>query len=152
MKNQVLISGAVIVRPQKKGNKWFIVKNPTDGSWELPKIIVRKTESSVRAALRMIGEQGGLRVRVLEEAGRYNATVNNSGRVISQRYLYYLMLHRADSGESIGFEEPTWMEYGVAAKKLASKKERKILRGAKDEYRQWLKNRKKRPLPAEQAE
>src|SRR4030065_468676 len=103
------------------------------------KIVVRKTESSVRAVIRMTGEQGGMRVRVLEEAGRYNSTYVNSGRQISQRLIYYLMLNKSDSGESIGFDEASWLEYSQAIKKITSKKEKEILRQAKKIYREWEK-------------
>jgi hypothetical protein len=145
MKNQILISGGVLVKPGKGKEKWFVVKNSKDETWEFPKIIVRKTESSVRAVLRMTGEMGGMRAKVLEEVGRYNATATNSGRQNSQRYIYYLMLHKADSGESFGFEEPEWLDYSHASKKLSSKKEKGILKQAKKVLREWEKLRKKRP-------
>jgi len=145
MKNLILISGAVVVRKERRKDKWFLIKNIKDGNWELPKIIVRKTESSVRGVIRMTGEQGGMRARVLEEAGRYNATVTASGRQISQKYIYYLMLYRADSGENIGFEEPLWLDYSQALKKLSSKKEKQILNKAKAVLKEWEKERKKRP-------
>jgi hypothetical protein len=146
MKNQILIGVAVIVKTQRGKDKWFVVKNLSNNNFEFPKIVVRKTESSVRAVIRMTGEQGGMRVRVLEEAGRYNATIVNSGRQIFQRLIYYLMIDKSDSGESIGFDEATWMEYSQAMKKLSSKKEKEILRQSKKIYREWEKKRKKRPL------
>ena len=146
MKNQILIGVAVIVKPQRGKDKWFIVKNLSNNNLEFPKIVVRKTESSVRAVIRMTGEQGGMRVRVLEEAGRYNSTYVNSGRQISPRLIYYFMLNKSDSGESIGFDEASWLEYSQAIKKLSGKKEKEILRQAKKIYREWEKKRKKRPL------
>jgi hypothetical protein len=146
MKNQMLIGVAVIIRSQRKREKWFVVKNSNSDTWELPKIVVRKTESSVRSVIRMTGEQGGMRTRVLEEVGRGSSTIVNSGRQISQRLIYYLMLIKGDSGESIGFDSPIWLEYSKAVKKLTSKKEQGILRQAKKIYREWEKKRKKRVL------
>jgi hypothetical protein len=146
MKNQMLIGVAVIIRSQRKREKWFVVKNSNSDTWELPKIVVRKTESSVRSVIRMTGEQGGMRTRVLEEVSRGNSTIVNSGRQISQRLIYYLMLIKGDSGESIGFDSPIWLEYSKAVKKLTSKKEQGILRQAKKIYREWEKKRKKRVL------
>jgi hypothetical protein len=146
MKNQMLVGVAVIIRSHRGREKWLIVKNFNADSWEFPKIVVRKTESSVRAVIRMAGEQGGMRTRVLEEAGRGSSTYINSGRQISQKLIYYLMLNKGDSGESIGFDNPAWLEYSKAVRKLSNKKEQGILRQAKKIYKEWEKKRKKRSL------
>ena len=141
-KNQVLVSGAVVVRRNKEGDlEWFLTKQVDDGKWEIPKVIVRKGESSVRAALRVTGEKGGMTTRVLEEAGRAGGVATVGGKTVSQRYLYYLMLLKASSGEPIGFGECGWFEYPSASKKLSSKRERIMLKQAKEEFVKWKKAR-----------
>jgi len=54
--NLILISGAVIFKEHSGKRLWFLVKQE-DGAWEIPKVVARKTESSARAALRMMGER-----------------------------------------------------------------------------------------------
>ena len=141
---RVLISGACVVKNGSGKPKWFVIRHNESDGWELPKIVVRKTESSVRAALRMMGEQGGMKTRVLEEAGRAGGVTTVNGKTLPQRHLYYLMIHRADSGELIGFKEYKWLEYAHAVRKLPSKRERQMLKGAREEYKKWKKERKKR--------
>ena len=146
MKNKMLVGVAVVIKSKRKRERWLIIKNSNNDSWEFPKIVVRKTESSVRAVIRMAGEQGGMRARVLEEAGRGTSSYVNSGRQIRQKLIYYLMINKGDSGESIGFDSPTWLEYSKAVRKLTSKKEQNVLRKAKKIYKEWEKKRKKRAL------
>jgi|SRR3989344_8740489 len=145
-KSLILVSGSVVFKDSGKNRRWFVVKQGGDGKWEIPKVIVRKTESSVRASLRMMGEQGGMRAKVLEEAGRAGGVTTTNGRTIPQRYLYYLMAHKADSGESIGFEESAWLDYSKAVRKISSKRERLMLRQARKELKAWEKRRKKKRL------
>jgi ADP-ribose pyrophosphatase YjhB (NUDIX family) len=142
--NQVLISGAVVARIENKKVKWFLIKQGKTGEWEVPKVIVRKGESSVRAAIRTMGEKGGMSARVLEEAGRAGGATTVGDKTVPQRHIYYLMLFRQSAGEAIGFEESDWFDYGVAVRKLSSKRERSILKQAKKTLEQWRKLRRKR--------
>lgn len=150
-KKRVLVSCACVVKFGKGKPKWFIVKQNEESGWEIPKIVVRKTESSVRAALRMMGEQGGMKTKVIEEAGRAGGITTVNGKTLPQRHLYYFMIHKADSGESIGFKEYDWFEYAKAVRKLPSKRERQMLKAARKEYRKWRKERKRKREEAKKA-
>jgi len=143
-KNTVLISGACLFRETRGKRRWFIVKQGEEEGWEIPKIIVRKGESSVRAVLRMIGEKGGISAKVLEEAGRAGGTATINGRVLPQRHIYYLMLTKLTPGEAIGFTQHQWLEYSKASKKLASKRERQILKSANEVLKKWKKEHERK--------
>ena len=143
-KNLVLVSGAIVFKEKNGKINWFLSKKKDAEEWEIPKVLVRKGESSVRAALRMMGEKGGMSTRVLEEAGRAGGTATVNGKVISQRYIYYLMLLRAGSSEAIGFENYEWLDYKKAARELSSKREKTMLKQAKEVLRIWKKQREKR--------
>jgi len=147
-KNQVLISGAVVFKERKGKVKWFLIRQSEDDGWEIPKVVVRKNESSVRASLRMMGEQAGMRVRVLEEAARAGGVTTTGGHTIPQRYLYYLVYHKVDSGEIIGFDSYLWLDYLQAVKKISSKREKKVLKQAKEELKKWKKKRQERRASA----
>ncbi len=145
-KNSILISGAVVFKETRGKDRWFIVKQAEMGGedkWEIPKIFVRKGESSVRAAIRMMGEQGGMTARVLEEAGRSGGVATIKGKTLPKRHLYYLMILMPGEGEAIGFEAFKWLEYAKAVRKLSSKRERLILRQARKGYRIWKKEEQK---------
>ncbi len=143
-KNLVLISGACIFRDVKGQNRWFLIKPNDTEEWEVPKVLVRKGESSVRAALRMMGEKGGMTTRVLEEAGRAGGVTTVNGRTFPQRHIYYLMVAKSMSGEAIGFEDYKWFEYKKALNELSSKRERTMLKAAKETLEKWRKERQKK--------
>ena len=143
-KNLVIVSGAVIFDDKDKKPKWFISKSEKDGDWEFPKIISRKTESSVRASIRMMGEKGGMSTKVLEEVGRAGGITSITGKTRPQRHIYYLHRLKSKSGDPVGFAEAGWFEYAKAVRKLGSKRERAMLKDARKEFRDWKKRMKKK--------
>lgn len=148
MKNnqQILIGGALVFRDNRGKRQWLVVKQKEEGDWEIPKVTVRRGESSVRAVIRMTSEQAGMSARVLEEAGRGvgNAIIN--GKSIPEKFYYYLMVQKAGGVEVIGFNDFKWLEYAEALKKIALKKEKDILKSGKDVLKEWEKTHSKRQL------
>ncbi|KKQ42195.1 MAG: hypothetical protein US60_C0022G0021 [Microgenomates group bacterium GW2011_GWC1_37_8] len=142
-KNFVLISCACVFNEKHGKQKWFLVKLDED-KWEIPKMVVRKGESSVRAGLRMMTEKGGMNVRVLEEVGRAGGVTSVNDKTFPQRYIYYLMLNKMIGGEVIGFSDFLWLEHAKAVRKLTSKRERQMLKIAKQVLIKWQKERKKK--------
>lgn len=130
MEKTIIVSVPVVFKGSIKNPKWFLVKKNDEKEWELPKTMTRRGESSVRAAIRMMSEQGGFRASVIEEVGRSGGATKVNGRPVSQRYLYYLMTYRV-GGEVLGFEEAEWMEHSKALKKLGVKRDKDMLKTAK---------------------
>ncbi len=126
----LMVAAAAVYKNEGKKRLWFITKADKETDWELPKTMARKGESSVRAAIRMMGEQGGMRAKVLEEVGRSGGTTKVNGNPVAQRLLYYLM-HFRDGEEALGFTESTWLEYDKALRRLGSKREQQMLKDAK---------------------
>ncbi|MBU0572804.1 NUDIX domain-containing protein [Patescibacteria group bacterium] len=156
-KDLVLISGAIVYRAIRGKKRWFLARQSDESDeWEIPKIIARKAESSARAAMRLMMEQGGINTQVLEEAGRAGGSATINGKVVPQRHLYYIMLLKEieeEEGEKkggreeeevkvIGFEESGWFEYAQAVRKLRSKRERLMLKQARQELKKWEKAEK----------
>lgn len=151
-KNIVLLAAGVVGKIERGKFKFFLVKNNEESEWELPKLTVRKTESSVRAVLRMIGEQAGMRARILDEASRFNSSQQVGGKLVNQKIFYYALIHKADSGENIGFFETAWLDYPKAVKKLTLKREKDSLSSANKILKDWLKRKKGRAKKAEAEE
>jgi len=128
---EILIAGATVYKKLDDKVLWFIVKQSDENGWEIPKTTVRRGESSVRAVIRQMGEQGGMRTKVLEEVGRNIASATLNGKIVPQRYIYYLMLQRGDN-EVLGFVEYDWVDFNKAMKKVENKKEQKILEKARE--------------------
>jgi 8-oxo-dGTP pyrophosphatase MutT (NUDIX family) len=141
-KNTVIIAGAVVVRETKGKDEWLLVKQTDSGGWEFCKALVRKGESSVRTAIRVMGEKAGLTTKVLDEAGRIKSSSQVAGRSVVQLTIYYLMLLRSTPREIIGFSDYFWGDYSKAYKKLESKKEKQILSKARELFNDWKKNKK----------
>jgi hypothetical protein len=141
--NTILIAGAIVYKRLKnKKIKWFITKQSDDSDWEIPKIVVRKGESSVRAVLRMTGEQAGMGCRVLEEAGRAGDSTIVNGKSMPRKIIYYLTKQNTE-GEVLDFSDYLWLDYSKAQRKLSSKREKEMLKLANKEFKNWLKKRKK---------
>jgi ADP-ribose pyrophosphatase YjhB (NUDIX family) len=140
---QILIGGAIVLRENKGKKEYMVVKQKEDSDWEIPKVTVRRGESSVRAVIRMTAEQGGMSTRILEEVGR--ATGNNvvNGKAISQKYYYYLMVQKAGGADAIGFFDFQWLEFPQALKKITLKKEKEMLKTGRDVFKEWEKTHKK---------
>lgn len=136
---QILIGGAVVFRENRGKRQFLLVKQKEGDDWEIPKVTVRRGESSVRAVLRMISEQAGMTARVLEEAGRATATTVVNSKTIPQKFYYYLLLQKGGNSELIGFNQYKWMDYGDAVKKLAIKREKEMIKGGKDVLKEWEK-------------
>ena len=96
----------------------------------------------MRSVIRLTGEQGGMGVRVLEEAGRYSSSVIVNGKSIPQKHYYYLMMQKGGSSDLIGFHEFKWVEYSDATKKLPLKKEKEMLKSAVGVLKEWEKTHK----------
>lgn len=129
----------MLFRENRGKRQFLLVRQKGDVDWEIPKVTVRKGESSVRAVIRLASEQGGMAVRVLEEAGRSTGTTIVNGKSIPQKFYYYLMLQKGGSSELIGFDEFKWLDYGDAVKKTGSKKEKDMLKAGKDVLKEWEK-------------
>jgi len=139
--NEIINSVAVVYKKAANGRTyWFLAKDSQEGDWEFPKIVARKAESSVRGAIRLMAEKGGITAKVLEEAGRFRKTTTVNGKTIKKIYLFYLMKMQASS-ESIGFVETNWVEHSTALKRIKDKKEKEILKNAKVELATWRKKR-----------
>lgn len=141
--NQILIGGAVLFRESRGKKYWLLVKNSPEGDWEIPKNTVRKGESSVRAAIRLIGEQGGISARVLEEVGRTTGSTVIDDRTVPQKNYYYLMVQTAAAPEILGFADSCWKDYTKAIKMLSLKREKEMLKSAVKVLKEWEKTHKK---------
>ena len=141
--NQLTISGAIVYRDHGGKRKYLLVKQGGGENWEIPKISVRKGESSVRASLRMTGEMAGMNARILEEAGRSSGATLINGKSVPVKYYYYVLVQKS-AGEMMGFEDFVWLEFGKALSKLELKREKDMLKGAKQVLKELESPRRKK--------
>lgn len=139
----ILVGGAVIYKKVKDKPLWFIVKQKEDSDWEIPKTNARRGESSVRAVIRMMGEQAAMNVKVLEEVGRVGGAALVGGNTIPQRTIYYLLVCK-EAKEVLAFMDFDWVDLAKGVRKLKNKKDIAMLKGAKDLLKEIDKKKKKK--------
>jgi len=142
--NYILISGATLFKESRGKVYWLIIKQSEESDWEIPKATVRKGESSVRAILRVLGEQAGMSVKVLEESDRTSSSTLINNKSVSQKFIYYLLVYKPSAGEILGFSNYEWLEYSKAVKKLALKREKDMLKSATEVLKTWQKLHQKK--------
>jgi len=143
-KQSVSTGGAIIFKDYRGRRTYLLTKQNEEDNWEIPKITVRKGESSVRSVIRMSGEMAGMNVKVLEEAGRSSGAITLNGKVLPQKYYYYLMVLKDGGSDPIGFADAKWMDYSKTLKTLKLKREKDIFKDAKKVLREWEKQQKKK--------
>ncbi|MFH1971732.1 MAG: hypothetical protein ABIJ05_05125 [Patescibacteria group bacterium] len=143
-KQSVSTGGAIIFKDYRGRRTYLLTKQNKEDNWEIPKIMVRKAESSVRSVIRMSGEMAGMNVKVLEEAGRASGAITLNGKILPQKYYYYLMVLKDGGSDPIGFADAKWMDYSKTLKTLKLKREKDIFKDAKKVLREWEKQQKKK--------
>lgn len=138
-KNSILETVAILCREVNGKLLWFVVKQSENGDWEFPRAVVKRGESSVRAALRIIGQQAAINARVLEEAGRTNGFASLNGKTIPKKTIYYLMFAKHIGSEVIGFLDSNWCEYPKASRLLKNQTDLSMLKNARSLFRDWKK-------------
>jgi hypothetical protein len=140
--NEVMVGGAIVFK-EGKGKKMFLLSKNNNGEWEILKTTVRRGESSVRSVIRYTSEQGNMNTRVLDEVGRTTGTATVNARVVSHKYIYYLMYFKAGA-EVMGLGDIAWFEKEQAMKKITLKREKDILKEASSMIKEWEKTHKKK--------
>lgn len=130
MAEAIHLVAASLVYKGKDDLFWFLVREKEDSDWEVPKTNAKHGESSVRASIRSLGEQAGMRVKVLEEVGRHGGAAKVNNKIVTQRTIYYLIAHK-DGEEILGFVESDWVEHSQALRKVSSKLDREMLKDAR---------------------
>lgn len=142
-KNNMISIGGALIYKESRGKRFYWLVGMEEAGWEIPKVTVRRGESSVRAAIRMSGEQGGMNTRVLEEVGRVNSIVVVNGKAVNKRIYYYLLVLKS-AGEVLGFEKYRWLDYQKAFKAVSLKRERGVLKEGEALLKKWERERKKK--------
>ena len=141
--NNILIGGALVYKDSRGRRLYWLIADEDSGEWEIPKVTVRRGESSPRAVIRMTGEQAGMNARILEEVGRSSGVVMVNDKAVTQKIFYYLMILKS-MGEILGFGKHQWFDYKKALKSISLKREKDALKSAEEMIKQWEKEKKKK--------
>lgn len=137
-----LVGAGITYRRDKSKKEWLLVRTDQDADWEIPKTRVSRKESSVSAVIRMMGEDAGMRAKVLEEVGRSNTGEKINGALVPQSTIYYLVRHMGGE-EVLGFSDMKWFLGPQASRVLATAREKNMLKKASEMLGEIEKARKK---------
>ena len=136
-----LVAGIVAYRDKKGGTEWFVIKTAESSGWELPKMDVRRGESSARAAIRLMDDFGES-ARILEEAGRATVSTTSNGESVDQKLIFYLMRRGIGGMVAIKKVDGKWIPYASAKRSLALVREQRILQQANAVLKTWTRKEK----------
>lgn len=142
MEDEVLVSSAVVYKNRGGKNSWLLVKSGEE-EWQLPKSVVRRTESSVRAAIRTLSEMAGIRGRIIEEVGKSSVRSGKGSKALIRRTIFYLMQQRGKDGIE-GTARVVWVDPKNIRGKVKSATERKMLVEARKLLSEWQKDSRNR--------
>ena len=118
--------GGVVFRLTSEGPRYLLVEaSGTRGRWVFPKGRVEDGETGAAAALREVGEEAGVRARLIRRL-RPVEQRKDGGRIA---IAYFLMAYR---GRTTPLEkrEIRWLSFGEAIEALDRGKSRGVLRSA----------------------
>ena len=139
---ETLVTAATVYRKKRGGFDWLVIKPNAKTPGEFPKGPVRRGESSVGAILRILREERGMTVEVMEESGRFNQTTSKNGTKANEKYLYYLIEATGISTIKDAKKQEKWGQYAQISKLVSSDKEKKMLSQAKDVLKELQKVKK----------
>ena len=150
-------AGGVVYKKEKGEVLWFVTKStPSEvipqSRWRLPKGRLddngdsktagplgsgkkKATEEQIKdAALREVGEEGGIAAKIVEKIGTEKYFFNLGEQKYLKFVTFYLMEWVADLPEGFDFEtsEVAWLTFPEARKRLSYSNEKKILDKAKE--------------------
>ncbi len=125
-------AGGVVYRPADE--TWLIIKPRGVDRWQLPKGLINKNESSAKAALREVGEEGGIKAQIIERLGNQRYFYVWKGAKIFKNVDFYLMqyLAKKKGGHDQEIDEAIFLPFKEALNRLTFKNDKEFLaRGKK---------------------
>ncbi len=133
-------SGGVVFK--KEGNKtfWLVTKSVAStlypkAVWRLPKGWIDEGESTEEAALREVGEEGGVEAEIIQktETVKYFFVTPDKTKIL-KFVTFYLMQWKQNLPQGFDGEtsEIAWLSFDQAVKRLAYSGEKQILKKAKE--------------------
>jgi len=126
MQRKITHAGGVVFRPTREGPRYLLVEaSATRDRWVFPKGRVEDGESGASAALREVGEEAGVRARLVRRLGPVEQ--KKEGEWI--RIAYFLMAY-AGRTKPLDRRRVRWLAFDAAIQALDLGKSRRVLRAA----------------------
>jgi 8-oxo-dGTP pyrophosphatase MutT (NUDIX family) len=127
-------AGGVVFKKEKGKTKWLIIQPKGTDRWQLPKGQIDEGESSRKAAVREVEEEGGVKTRLIKKLGDTRYFYILHGEKIFKTVTFYLMEYQGSSKKGPDKKEidkVTFVPFEEAIKKLTFKDDRKMVEKGK---------------------
>ncbi|MFZ5932742.1 MAG: NUDIX hydrolase [Patescibacteria group bacterium] len=122
-------AGGVVFKKTPKSFLWLIIKPAGTDRWQLPKGRIDAGETSGKAAIREVEEEGGVKVRPIKKLGTSQYFFTFEDKRIFKTVSYFLMEYLQDNlgGHDHEVEETLFLPFRDAYEKLTFKDDKKML-------------------------
>ncbi len=123
-------SGGVVFKKDDKSKvKWLIIKPAGRNEWRLPKGLIEKSETSVKAAMREVEEESGVKAAIKEKVGIIQYFYSQDGEKILKEVIFFLMeyLEGDLNNHDEEVDKAKFVTFDEAYKRLTYETEKDIL-------------------------
>ena len=128
-------AGGAVYKRKKKETLWLIIKPKSYERWQLPKGMIDKGETSLKAAVREVKEEGGVVVKAGEKIDAIQYFFVFEGKKVFKTVTYFLMEYQKESKagpDKNEIDEVAFLSFKEAFNKLSFKADKDILSKAKE--------------------
>ncbi|NOY14743.1 MAG: NUDIX domain-containing protein [bacterium] len=122
-------AGGVVYKQEGNKIKWLIIKPAGRKEWRLPKGVIESNETSVRAAIREVQEEGGVIAAIKEKVGQIRYFYTQDGEKFLKEVIFFLMEYLEGNPEEHDdeVEKAMFVPFDQAYNKLSYETEKEIL-------------------------
>ncbi len=132
LKNKIITlksAGGVVYKKDKNTIKWLIIKPAGKKEWRLPKGLIEKNETSVKAAMREVEEEGGVKAAIKEKIGEIKYFYTQDNQKVLKTVIFFLMeyLEGDTKGHDAEVDKAIFVDFDKAYNQLTYETEKEIL-------------------------
>jgi 8-oxo-dGTP pyrophosphatase MutT (NUDIX family) len=133
-------AGGVVFKKKGKEIYWLLINPKGTARWQFPKGLIEKNETSSEGALREVGEEGGVKAKIIEKLADLKLFYFWEGKRIFKIVTYYLMeyVSEAEKEHNGEVEETEFFPHKEALEKLTFKNDKETLKKAFERVKQGV--------------
>jgi 8-oxo-dGTP pyrophosphatase MutT (NUDIX family) len=126
-------AGGIVYKKTSDGEVWLLIQPKGTNRWQLPKGHLNNNESSKEAAIREVGEEGGINVNIFNKVDSQQYFYYLNGNKIFKTVTYFLMEHlqdRLEGYQKSEVEQIVYVPLTEALEMMSFKSDKEILKKA----------------------
>lgn len=130
-------AGGIVIKREKGKPLVLIVQHSQHKGWCFPKGLIERGEKKEETALREVFEEGGVRAKIVKEAGTTEYFYVENGIRVKKKVYYYLMEYESGEPQNHDREmmDAKWVEKEKVLETLTFKSDKMIFAKIEKELR-----------------